>query len=256
MSQSRIAAVQAGFLLMAMWASAAVNNKIWIKVLDSETHSVVLGDGSGVPKNCDGVNFDADRHNSKAVQLTNTMLVQEDDQSPFRISCSVDTRWSRCTPLPSGESFDARREKRGLLVYFADDNGKMRKQLYSLVATEAASAVPSTAPNAAPVSPAPRAVESGTQAATPVPPVPPVPPAMESSRSVKCSFTSTPSGAEVTVDGRYTGSTPSVLTLSTGVHVVVVSSPGFAQWKRELTVSPESDLTINAILKKRALRGA
>ena len=67
---------------------------------------------------------------------------------------------------------------------------------------------------------------------------------------MKCSFTSTPSGAEVTVDGRYVGSTPSVLTLSTGVHVVVVSSPGFAQWKRELTVSPESDLTINAILKK------
>ena len=166
MSQSRIAAVQAGFLLMAMWASAAVNNNIRIKVLDSETHSVVLDD-SGVPKNCDGVNFDAYCHNSKAVQLTNTMLVQEDDQSPFRISCSVDTRWSRCTPLPSGESFDARREKRGLLVYFADDNGKMRKQLYSLVATEAASAVPSTAPNAAPVSPAPRAVESGTQAATP-----------------------------------------------------------------------------------------
>ena len=69
-------------------------------------------------------------------------------------------------------------------------------------------------------------------------------------QSVKCSFSSTPSGAEVTVDGRYVGSTPSVLSLIVGDHAVGVSLPGFAQWKRELTVSKGSELTVNAVLEK------
>jgi len=32
--------------------------------------------------------------------------------------------------------------------------------------------------------------------------------------------------------------------------VVVFSMPGFAQWKRELTVLPGSQLTVGAILQK------
>ena len=53
---------------------------------------------------------------------------------------------------------------------------------------------------------------------------------------VKCNFTSTPAGAEITLDGKYVGSTPSEIELVTGTHVVVFSMPGFTQWKRELTV--------------------
>jgi len=46
------------------------------------------------------------------------------------------------------------------------------------------------------------------------------------------------------------GSTPSVLTLSVGNHAVEVALPGFAQWKRDLTVSTGSELTVNAVLQK------
>jgi hypothetical protein len=67
---------------------------------------------------------------------------------------------------------------------------------------------------------------------------------------VKCSFSSTPPGAEVAVDGRYVGSTPSLLNLSTGTHTVAISLPGFAPWKRDLTVAAGSELTVNAILEK------
>ena len=35
-----------------------------------------------------------------------------------------------------------------------------------------------------------------------------------------------------------------------GSHVVVVRMNGFAEWKRELTVEPGSELTINAVLQK------
>ena len=127
MGVNRIAALQAGLLLVAMFANAASReNAMRIKILDSETRSVSLG-GNDVPKNCDQVNFDAYCNNSKSAILTNTLLVQEGNEPPFRIACTIDSRYSRCTPLPKGESFDARREKHGITVYYQDDNGKARK---------------------------------------------------------------------------------------------------------------------------------
>ena len=240
-----------GFLLLAMLANAvSKSGTIRIKVLDSETHSVTL-DSSDVPKNCDQVNYDAYCLNSKTAQITSTLLVQEGDGPPFHITCTNDSKWSRCLPLPKGESFDARREKRGLVVYYADDKGKVRGQLYTYVAGEANQTVPQPAaqaqiqPGQTQPSPAPTASAAPASTAATAPASAPAV-AVE----VKCSFSSTPSGADITLDGRYVGSTPSVLNLSTGKHVVVVSTPGFAQWKRELAVSPGSELTVNAVLEK------
>ena len=247
-ARARIA-LPVGFLLLAMLANAvSKNNTIRIKVLDSETRSVSLG-SSDVPRNCDQVNYDAYCLNSKTAQITSTLLVQEGDGPPFHITCTNDSKWSRCLPLPKGESFDARREKRGLVVYYADDKGKVRGQLYTYVAGEAKPTTPEPAAQAQPQqgqtqsSPAPTASAApASTAAT----APASAPAVE----VKCSFSSTPSGADITLDGRFVGSTPSVLNLGTGKHVVVVSTPGFAEWKRELTVSPGSELTVNAVLEK------
>jgi len=245
MSKRKIAVVQTSLLLVALFANAAVkNNNTRIQVLDSETHTVTLDD-SGVPKNCDAVNFDAYCHNSKTTQITNTLLVQQGSESPFYVTCNVDTKWSSCAPLAKGRSFDARRNKRGLLVYYADEKGKLRKQLYLLVTTEQASSGLTEALSAAPVSSAPSTgpVEKRRQDSA----------ASEGSgkpvEPVRCTFSSTPAGAEVTVDGRYVGSTPSVISLSIGDHAVEVSLPGFAQWKRDLTVSPGSELTVNAVLQ-------
>jgi len=245
MNLYRIVVVQIGLLFVAMSASAAVKNaSIRITVLDSETRSITLDD-SGVPKNCDGVNYDAYCLNSKTSAVTNILLVQEGNQPPYRVSCNIDTKWSRCMPLPKGSSFDARRDKHGLLVYYADDNGKVRKQLYTLIAQTEANVERTVATTAAPSTPALNPTlaadkqPAATSAAT-----------GQSLDSVKCSFSSSPAGAEVTVDGRYVGSTPSMLSLSVGNHSVEVSLPGFALWKRDLTVSARSELTINAVLQK------
>jgi len=237
MNRCRIAALQAGLMLVSLLAGAAERNgSLRIKVLDSETHSVSF-DNSGVPKNCDPLNYDAYCHSSKTAEITNTLLVQEGNQPPFRISCTADSKFSRCVPLAKDASFDARKEKHGLTVYYVDDRGKVRKQLYTYVAQDgkgapaAPAAAAGTQPDAAPTgSAAPASADSG--------------------EVEKCSFTSTPSGAEITLDGRYVGSTPSVLSMTTGTHVVVVSMPGFAQWKRELTVLPGSELTVTAVLEK------
>lgn len=239
-----------------VWVHAAAKSgAIRVKILDSETHSVTIDD-SGVPKNCDQVNFDAYCNNSKTTQVTNVLLVQEDDHPPFRVSCAVDARWSRCVSLPKGETFDAKLQKHGILVYYEDDKGKARSQLYTLVA----GAMPSTANadqmSAAPPSkPASQTVAPSTAAATaPAPSAAPavaVPSAPEgSARNVKCDFSSTPAGAEITLDGKYVGSTPSEISVSAGAHVVEFSMPGFMPWKRDLTVTPGSELTVSAILQK------
>jgi len=252
MSRSMMAALQVGLLLVAMFANAASKSAVRVKVLDSETHSVVLDD-SGVPKNCDQLNYDAYCHSSKTEQVTNTLLVQEGNGTPYRVACTIESKWSRCVPLPKGQSFDARKEKHGITVYYVDDDGKPRKQLYTFLAGDAKSApaTPAAAVAAPPAGasaqkPAPAPPQAQNAAPAPAPQV-----AAGSMReTVKCSFSSTPAGAEVTLDGRYVGSTPSVLGLTVGTHVVVISMPGFAQWKRELAVASGSELTVNAVLEK------
>lgn len=245
MTMRKMAALPAGLLLMAMFANAATKSAMRIKVLDSETRSVSLGT-NGVPNDCDQITFDAYCRSTGTPQLRITLLVQEGDQPPFRVSCSVDTRWSRCVPLPKGETFDAKREKRGLVVYYVDDKGKARSQLYTLVAGNLpAPAVAATQPEPA----SSRSSATATPAAQTAPPTasaPLVPAQQSNAINIKCNFTSTPPGAEITLDGKYVGSTPSEIAVSTGTHVVEFSLPGFAQWKRDLTVSPGSGV-INVV---------
>lgn len=241
MSICRIAALQAGLLLVAVLANAASrNNVIRIKVLDSQTQSS-SSDDNGVARNCDQVTFDAYCRSTRTSPLINSLLVQEGNGTPFWIACTAESRTSRCVPLPKGQSFEAKREKHGITVYYVDDNGKMRSQSYILVVEAAASSAGTAA------SPAGATPSASTKQAE----APPAAAGSSSSKEeVKCSFSSTPSGAEVTVDGRYVGSTPSVLSMSTGTHAVMISMAGFAQWKRELAVTAGSELTVNAVLQK------
>ncbi len=253
MSMRRMAVLHACLLWAAVVASAASQkDTVRITVLDSVTRASTADNNNGVPQNCEQLTFDAYCRSTSNVPLVSTLLVQEDNEPPFRISCTIESRYSRCIPLAKGESFDARKEKHGLEVYYVDDKGKARKQLYTLVdmggkaappaaaAPVATQAVPAAvAPRQSAPMPAPAPAVGSVQAVAP-----------EKVEKVKCNFSSTPSGAEITLDGKYVGSTPSEIELVTGTHVVVFSTPGFTQWKRELTVLPGSQLTVNAILQK------
>jgi len=82
-------------------------------------------------------------------------------------------------------------------------------------------------------------------------PTPPAASAQEvQTEKVKCNFSSTPPGAEISIDWRYVGNTPSEIGLSIGTHVVSLSMPGFAEWKRELTVAADSVVNVTATLEK------
>ena len=61
---------------------------------------------------------------------------------------------------------------------------------------------------------------------------------------------STPDGADITIDGKFAGSTPSKLQLSEGSHIILVEQTGYTPWQRTITVSIENDININALLGK------
>jgi hypothetical protein len=269
MSICRKAALQVSLLLVAMFAHAASRKStIEITVLDSQTRALP-SDDNGVPTNCEQLTFDAYCRSTRNPQMISTLLVQEGNNPPIRISCRIESKFSRCQPLPKGETFEARRDKHGITVYYIDDKGKARSQLYTLVdsggkpvpsvigTTLTAQAVPSAAPQqnspaAAPTSAAAMAAPTVAAPARSSPAaIPPAIPAQSGApQKVKCNFISTPAGAEITVDWRYVGNTPSEIGLSTGTHVVVISMPGFAEWKRELTVAPDSAVNVTATLQK------
>jgi hypothetical protein len=61
---------------------------------------------------------------------------------------------------------------------------------------------------------------------------------------------STPDGAEITIDDKYMGSTPSTLKLSPGDHKIKLEKSGFKSWERTLAVGAGGTANVNATLDK------
>jgi hypothetical protein len=231
------------FLLSsAIAVGASQAYPIRLTVLTTETHS--LDSGTPVPKDCDLQNFSAYCNESRNPSAQSVMVVRDGEGKSFRIACTTDSRWSKCSPLPVGETFDARNEKHGLTVLYRDAKGRERKQLYQTIAALPApkSGAPASAPPDAAVPP------RQSPAPIPAPPAGSAPDVLAA--KVRCNFASTPPGAEITLDGKYVGNTPSEIGLTPGTHLVVLSMPGFAPWKRELTVAADSLVNVAATLQK------
>ena len=62
------------------------------------------------------------------------------------------------------------------------------------------------------------------------------------------SVTSNPEGASVYVDGSYSGQTPIQLSLSTGVHSVVITYPGYNNYSTSVAISGGEGQSIHADL--------
>ena len=61
---------------------------------------------------------------------------------------------------------------------------------------------------------------------------------------------SEPDGADIAVDGKYVGSTPSTVTLAPGDHTLKIEKSGFKTWERTIGVSAGGAITVNAALEK------
>jgi hypothetical protein len=64
-------------------------------------------------------------------------------------------------------------------------------------------------------------------------------------------FVSEPAGADIYVDGKFVGSTPSTLALPAGSHEIRVEADRFAPWTRTLASTSGSTVTIHATLAKK-----
>jgi hypothetical protein len=64
------------------------------------------------------------------------------------------------------------------------------------------------------------------------------------------SIASVPAGADITIDEKFVGTTPSVVQLTAGEHRIVVTKSGYKAWERTLTASPGGGVNLNVDLEK------
>jgi hypothetical protein len=60
-------------------------------------------------------------------------------------------------------------------------------------------------------------------------------------------ITSDPPGADIYVDGKFVGQTPSTIHLVSGLHHIEVKTQGKQAWERDLDVLKDSQLTLHAV---------
>ncbi len=61
---------------------------------------------------------------------------------------------------------------------------------------------------------------------------------------------STPDGADITIDGKFAGSTPSTMRLKFGDHTISIKKAGYVLWERAMTMSAGGNITVDATLEK------
>jgi hypothetical protein len=93
------------------------------------------------------------------------------------------------------------------------------------------------------------AIKSNGSSGAATPPSPQVPQANSEDLAV-VQVSSEPSGADITLDGDYAGSTPSKLKLKPGSHSVKITKKGFATWERSIKIQAGESRSIAAELEK------
>jgi hypothetical protein len=61
---------------------------------------------------------------------------------------------------------------------------------------------------------------------------------------------STPDGADIMVDGKFMGSTPSTVRLTPGDHTITIERSGYRAWQRTMSVNPGGIVTVDATLER------
>jgi hypothetical protein len=78
----------------------------------------------------------------------------------------------------------------------------------------------------------------------------PKPKTIDPATQASVAIESTPSGADIEVDGAFVGNTPSTVPLAAGSHQIVVKRKGFADWNRAINVNGGT-IHLNAELEQK-----
>ena len=76
------------------------------------------------------------------------------------------------------------------------------------------------------------------------------PPASDVSQVSTVSIKSDPAGAEITIDGKFVGTTPSSVQLQPGDHSIAIEKVGFKSWLKTMTIAAGGSVNLDATLDK------
>ena len=76
------------------------------------------------------------------------------------------------------------------------------------------------------------------------------PPASDLSQVSTVSIKSDPAGAEITIDGKFVGTTPSSVQLLPGDHTIAIEKVGFKSWQKTMTIAAGGSISLDATLDK------
>jgi len=97
--------------------------------------------------------------------------------------------------------------------------------------------------------PQPEAAAAAAPEAAPAPEPVQAPAPAPAPEMQRVAITSSPEGADITVDNKFMGNTPSTVLLPTGDHTVTISKSEFYTWEREVSLSGGT-IKLNAELAK------
>lgn len=150
---------------------------------------------------------------SSADEVIREIQLQVGD-SDYKVACDG----SRCSALAPGKYAGRWKDANRLDILSLDSHGSLKAHTYKILgATQVAG---SRSPSQSPCS-----------------------------AGASVEIHSTPGGADISVDGKFVGSTPSSLELSGGDHEIDIEKSGFKQWQR-MTHVTGGKVTISADLDK------
>jgi hypothetical protein len=76
------------------------------------------------------------------------------------------------------------------------------------------------------------------------------PPASDVSQVSIVSIKSDPAGAEITIDGKFVGTTPSSVQLQPGDHTIAIEKVGLKSWQKTMTIAAGGSVSLDATLDK------
>ena len=80
--------------------------------------------------------------------------------------------------------------------------------------------------------------------------------ASANSTAARLQVDSVPPGADIEIDGNFSGNTPSDVQVSEGEHTITVKKAGFKDWERKLKISSGSSVHLSAELEKAPAQGS
>jgi hypothetical protein len=195
------------------------------------------------PPACDLKHYSEACYDGKTRPGTSVIELVDSWGRKHTFTCHADAEWSNCSPLPEKAYFKGRKHKKGYTIVYPNPSGEKTPHFYPYSvdtgkrskSSSGAKAEHTVRATVAPTGEAAAAEEEEPEAAQ---------------EMIRCSITSTPAGAEITIDGHYVGNTPSDIGLPPGKHAVAISMPGYGDWRRELRVTPQSTVNVTARLQE------